>query len=149
MCDVVQETKLQEKDVEGLLAMDILPGYDSAWTCSTVKKGYAGQAVFFPRQAEEWAGGKRGDKLSTATDGPVRVLSDSSGDFKGKNICQAVTVTGCRSIVASLLPTRLQYLIDGQKDGFTVPGFEPSLWGQRRCCSLQAHPRHESRLQTE
>ena len=40
----LQETKLQEshvKDWEGALE-----GYASYWSCSTVKKGYAGTAVF-------------------------------------------------------------------------------------------------------
>jgi exonuclease III len=40
----LQETKLQEshvKDWEG-----VLEGYTSHWSCSTVKKGYAGTAVF-------------------------------------------------------------------------------------------------------
>lgn len=52
----MQETKLQEKDVDSVREQDILPGYDSAWTCSTDKKGYAGQAVFFPKQLEPWEG---------------------------------------------------------------------------------------------
>lgn len=35
---------------------DLLPGYDSEWNCSGPKKGYAGTAVFFPKQDEGWYG---------------------------------------------------------------------------------------------
>ena len=40
----LQETKLQEDHVEDLIQM--IPGYRSYWSCSTVKKGYSGTAVF-------------------------------------------------------------------------------------------------------
>jgi exodeoxyribonuclease III len=40
----IQETKLQEKDVEALGT--ILPGFTAHWSCSTDKKGYAGTVVF-------------------------------------------------------------------------------------------------------
>lgn len=39
-----------------MIEQDILPGYTSAWSCSTAKKGYAGTAVFFTKQAEAWQG---------------------------------------------------------------------------------------------
>ncbi|CAM9332080.1 unnamed protein product [Pylaiella littoralis] len=52
----LQETKIQEKDIESLRARDILPGYASEWSCSTTKKGYSGTAVFFTKQAKEWTG---------------------------------------------------------------------------------------------
>lgn len=69
---VRQETKLQEKDVEGMKEQDILPGYDSAWSCSTTKKGYAGSAVFFPKQAERWrVQGEGAGEGEGETDGPV------------------------------------------------------------------------------
>ena len=41
---VLQETKLQEKDVEEW--RNALPNYTSFWTCSIEKKGYAGCAAF-------------------------------------------------------------------------------------------------------
>lgn len=40
----LQETKLQENHIEDLMQM--IPGYRSYWSCSTVKKGYSGTAVF-------------------------------------------------------------------------------------------------------
>lgn len=56
--------------------LDILPGYASEWSCSTAKKGYAGTAVFFPYQEEEWKGdgsGKGATGNRSASDEPVRV----------------------------------------------------------------------------
>ncbi|CAM9908105.1 unnamed protein product, partial [Discosporangium mesarthrocarpum] len=52
----LQETKLQEKDVESMRKQDLIPGYESVWSCSTTKKGYSGTAVFFPKQNEPWKG---------------------------------------------------------------------------------------------
>jgi exonuclease III len=40
----LQETKLQEEHVPDYV--DLIPGYTSYWSCSTVKKGYSGTAVF-------------------------------------------------------------------------------------------------------
>lgn len=52
--------------------MDILPGYDSAWSCSTNKKGYAGTAVFFTKQAQAVTGnGKRDAEDDAAASQPV------------------------------------------------------------------------------
>lgn len=45
----LQETKLQEDHVEDLIQM--IPGYRSYWSCSTVKKGYSGTAVFIREAA--------------------------------------------------------------------------------------------------
>ena len=67
---LLQETKLQEKDVEAMRQQDILPGYASVWSCSTKKKGYAGTAVFFTDQAEPWAGA--GATPEEAESEPVR-----------------------------------------------------------------------------
>ena len=64
-----QETKLQEKDVQGMREQDILPGYASEWSCSTVKKGYAGTAVFFTKQAQTWTKGEGTNEK--AASGPV------------------------------------------------------------------------------
>jgi len=47
---LLQETKLQEKDVEEW--RDALDGYSSFWTCSQEKKGYAGCAAFV-KQAKD------------------------------------------------------------------------------------------------
>jgi hypothetical protein len=56
----LQETKLQEKDVEEW--KDALPGYSSYWSCSqkAVKLGYAGVAAFVKSSlcGEESAAGK-------------------------------------------------------------------------------------------
>ncbi|CAN0336999.1 unnamed protein product, partial [Hapterophycus canaliculatus] len=70
-----QETKIQEKDIEAMRKLDILPGYASEWSCSTTKKGYAGTAVFFPQQAEGWAGdggGKGATGNRSASDEPAK-----------------------------------------------------------------------------
>ncbi|CAM9841926.1 unnamed protein product [Ectocarpus sp. 12 AP-2014] len=58
MPDIIclQETKIQEKDVEALRAQDILPGYASEWSCSRTKLGYSGTAVFFTKQSDPWNG---------------------------------------------------------------------------------------------
>ena len=74
--DVVclQETKLQEVHVDDWL--DLLPGYDAAWSCSTVKNGYAGTAVF-ARSAP-----------STPPDGAVTVTGP------GRFVRNGATVTG-------------------------------------------------------
>lgn len=44
----LQETKLQESHLEDpkLKVRGCVPGYDEYWSCSTVKKGYSGTAVF-------------------------------------------------------------------------------------------------------
>jgi len=47
---VLQETKLQEAHVEEW--RDLLPGYTSYWTCSTLKKGYAGSGAYVKQTSE-------------------------------------------------------------------------------------------------
>ena len=57
LCDLVrdydadvlflQETKLQEVNVDEQMRGLCGPDYESVWACSTTKKGYAGTAVFF------------------------------------------------------------------------------------------------------
>lgn len=79
-----QETKLQEKDVEGIKEQDVLPGYDSAWTCSGTKKGYAGSAVFFPKQAERFIV----DGKDESVGGPV-------SEHASKNIYRIPCLSGC------------------------------------------------------
>ena len=67
----LQETKLQEshvKDWEG-----VLEGYTSYWSCSTVKKGYAGTAVFL-----------KSDSSSTPT--VSFGIGDKAHDGEGRSI---------------------------------------------------------------
>ena len=45
--NIQQETKIQEEAVDKY--RNLLEGYESYWNCSTVKKGYAGTAVFLKK----------------------------------------------------------------------------------------------------
>jgi len=65
----LQETKLQESHLDDpkLLLRNLLneQGYDSYWTCSTVKKGYAGTVVFVKRRGSNAAPTNKATKKQT------------------------------------------------------------------------------------
>jgi exodeoxyribonuclease III len=59
----LQETKLQESHLSDpklkLNGGDLIEGYDCHWSCSTVKKGYAGTAVFVKKRGQDAKKGKQ------------------------------------------------------------------------------------------
>lgn len=61
-----QEHKLQEGHIEGMKARleELLPGYISHWSASTVKKGYSGVVVLL--KTPPASGGTGGGKKSAA-----------------------------------------------------------------------------------
>jgi exodeoxyribonuclease III len=46
----LQETKLQESHVDELGLLNVIPGYDAYYSCSTARKGYSGTAAFVKKR---------------------------------------------------------------------------------------------------
>lgn len=70
----LQETKLQESHVKDWES--VLGGYASHWSCSTVKKGYAGTAVFL----------RADDDSSSSTPTVSFGIDDNAHDGEGRSI---------------------------------------------------------------